>query len=181
MRSVQGREESRRRQGCARCAHRISSPPRLQPHLLGLVAQMCCFQYDEKENKLADGTQPCRSSDDGLACCIGVCGFAACGVVWIACCFFCGDAAPGVKKECQPCGGTGFVVRNEGKFVPSNEGMERDAADAAPASAGERDAADAAPASAVLSTYGTPYQRHGRPYVNPAQLPPGSTLTDTMN
>ena len=30
-------------------------------------------------------------------------------------------------------------------------------------------------------TYGTPYQRHGRPCVNAAQLPPGSTLTDSMN
>ena len=234
----------------------------MQPHLLGLVAQMCCFQYEEKENKLADGRQPCRSSEDGVACCVGVCGCAVCGVVWIATGFFCGNAAPGVKNPCEPCGGTGFVARNGGKFVPANLGMERDAADAAPASATsettpeQQDALlrrlaesnveitdevchrceaatlarhEAATPQAwkaatactrglqlcvrqvralalrVLSecdghvgralnraelwqlrtptpgTYGTPYQRHGRPCVNAAQLPPGSTLTDSMN
>ena len=70
-----------------------------------------------------------------FACCVGVCGCAVCGVVWIATGFFCGNAAPGVKNPCEPCGGTGFVARNGGKFVPANLGMERDAADAAPASA----------------------------------------------
>ena len=87
------------------------------------------------ETGSTDGTQPCRSSDDGVACCVGVCGCAVCGVFWIASGFFCGEAAPGVKNPCEPCGGTGFVARNGGKFVPANLGMERDAADAAPASA----------------------------------------------
>ena len=110
----------------------------MQPHLLGLVAQMCCFQYNDKENTLADGTQPCTSCNDFSACCAAVLGFAACGAVWIATCFICGAAAPGVKIECKPCGGTGLVVRKGRKFVPSNQGMKRDASDAAPASATSR-------------------------------------------
>ena len=118
-------------------AHRISSPPRLQPHLLGLVAQACCYHWDETDNTLMDGTQTwssCDSTcDDFVACFIGVVKIATCGVVWIATCFLCGDAAPGVKIECEPCGGTGFVMRktfgndlyNRRIFVPSNQGMER--------------------------------------------------------
>ena len=107
----------------------------MQPHLLGLVAQMCCFQYDDTENTLVDGTQPCTSCKNFVACLAGVLTFATCGAMWIATCFICGDAAPGVKIECKPCGGTGFVVRKGQKFVPSNHGMKRDASDAAPASA----------------------------------------------
>ena len=97
----------------------------MQPHLLGLVAQACCYHWDEKENTLADGTQPCTSRPNLVACLAGVLTLATCGVVWIATCFLCGDAAPGVKIECEPCGGTGFVVRKRRIFVPSNQGMER--------------------------------------------------------
>ena len=94
---------------------------------------MCCFQYDDTENTLVDGTLPCTSCKNFVACLAGVLTFATCGVVWIATCFLCGDAAPGVKIECEPCGGTGFVMRktfgndlyNRRIFVPSNQGMER--------------------------------------------------------
>ena len=101
------------------------------------MAQACCYHWDETDNTLMDGTQTwssCDSTcDDFVACFIGVVKIATCGVVWIATCFLCGDAAPGVKIECEPCGGTGFVVRktfgnllyNRRIFVPSNQGMER--------------------------------------------------------
>ena len=86
---------------------------------------MCCFQYDDTENTLVDGTLPCTSCKNFVACLAGVLTFATCGAMWIATCFICGDAAPGVKIECKPCDGTGFVVRKRRIFVPSNQGMER--------------------------------------------------------
>ena len=81
---------------------------------------------DEAQVRLGEASA--RMGDEHpnfVACLAGVLTFATCGVAWIATCFIWGDAAPGVKIECEPCGGTGFVVRKRRIFVPSNQGMER--------------------------------------------------------
>lgn len=95
----------------------------------GFYSTFCMF-YDEKKNKTGDVG---RCDDEWCPSAFAsVFVLAFCGPLLVPTCFLCGQAAPGVKTDCNSCGGSGLVVWDAKKkrYVKTEvakgpQGMER--------------------------------------------------------